>query len=90
MRTELVTQDTQDFCPTFCLFGGTPLSTESSLIVCGQNKCNVGGAQAEALPSVCYVCSVLFLTSLGYSCLSSQHLSLPLAPVVRLIHLTDA
>lgn len=73
----LVTQDTQDFGPPRFLSSGNTWPTESFSIVCRQNKCNVIDPQAEARPSVSYVRSVLFLAGLDYSCLDSQHLSLP-------------
>lgn len=60
MRTELVTQDTQDFVQHFACSGNTPVD-RILLDSLRANKCNVGGAQAEALPSVCYACSLLFL-----------------------------
>lgn len=63
--------------PPCCLSSGNTWPTESFLIVCRQNKCNVVDPQAEARPSVSYVRSVLFLASLGCSRLDSQRLSLP-------------
>lgn len=47
--------------PPCCLSSGNTWPTESFLIVCRQNKCNVVDPQAEARPSVPYVRSVLFL-----------------------------